>query len=414
MRALKRLSILATLILFLGGGCSPFSSRGALLAQAYHEIDTHYISPVQVSSLAMAATSTLNGIDGSVRVVSKDGSLVLTRDARVVQSFPAPAPSDWRGWGKATAELSSAAADASPLIQRLPANALDEALIDGALGVLDAYSRYVPPKSAEPADIAPSTLFNATNLDGQSAPPAASDLQRSVQSKYGIALIKIESFRSSTGQTVRRKLENATRQLGPLRGVILDLRDNPGGEVASSLQVVDLFLDHGAIVTFEFPNQANIQVARALLDRGGNSRVPVIVLINRNSASASEIVAAALQDNHRALVIGSPSYGKGTSQKVFNLVNGGELFVTSAYMRAPAGYLLDHHGVLPDICTSLPDNAKRQQWFRALQSRPRTSLSEAQWSEFRERCQATRTAEKGDQDLALATDILRMKEDRYR
>jgi carboxyl-terminal processing protease len=124
--------------------------------------------------------------------------------------------------------------------------------------------------------------------------------------------------------------------------------------------------------------------------------MPIVVLINGGSASASEIVAAALQDAGRAVVVGSSSYGKGTVQTVAPLPNGGALTLTWAVLLAPSGYPLNGHGVVPTLCTSdLGDDgqALRIALERAgsvslspLTPRPRASLSEADWSQLRRSC----------------------------
>jgi carboxyl-terminal processing protease len=124
--------------------------------------------------------------------------------------------------------------------------------------------------------------------------------------------------------------------------------------------------------------------------------MPIVVLINGGTASASEVVAAALQDAGRAVVVGSSSYGKGTVQTVAPLPNGGDLTLTWALLVAPSGYLLNGHGVVPTLCTSdLTDDGQALQIaleragsvsLSPLMLRPRASLSEADWSQLRRSC----------------------------
>src|SRR5207237_9931629 len=134
------------------------------------------------------------------------------------------------------------------------------------------------------------------------------------------------------------------------------------------------------------------------------SQVPIVVLINGGSASSSEIVAAALQDSGRAVVIGSASYGKGTVQTVLRLPNDGELTLTWARRVTPAGYYLQTHGVVPTLCTSdLGDDDTSVQ--RALQGAPaglraRSGLDERAWSDLRQSCPARQTSPAVDLKLA--------------
>ena len=167
-----------------------------------------------------------------------------------------------------------------------------------------------------------------------------------------VGYIRVSGFNQSTAHSLRKKLEFAKDELGSrLKGIVLDLRNNPGGLLDQSVSVSDLFLGGGRIVSTHGRHPDSHQYFEA----SGSAlagQVPIVVLVNGSSASASEIVAAALQDAGRAVVIGSSSFGKGTVQTVLRLPNEGELTLTWARFHAPTGYALNRRGVLPDICTS--------------------------------------------------------------
>lgn len=167
-----------------------------------------------------------------------------------------------------------------------------------------------------------------------------------------IAYIRIASFNQGTTENLNDALRKAMREIGPkIAGVILDLRGNLGGLLDQAVSVSEVFLPEGPIVSTRGRYQASVQMSES---HGGGlgSRVPLVVLINGNSASASEIVAAALQDNGRAVLVGSTSYGKGSVQSVIQLPNDGELRLTWARFFAPTGYPLQGLGVTPTVCTS--------------------------------------------------------------
>ncbi|WP_081816660.1 S41 family peptidase [Fodinicurvata fenggangensis] len=167
-----------------------------------------------------------------------------------------------------------------------------------------------------------------------------------------VAYFRISGFNHDTTETLRTKLKQAEREMGSrLRGFILDLRSNPGGLLDQAVFVSDLFVGEGRIVSTHGRHPDSHQYFEAKRD-AQIPEVPVLVLINGNSASAAEIVAAALQDTERGIVVGSNSYGKGTVQTVLRLPNEGELTLTWATFHAPAGYSLDRRGVLPNVCTS--------------------------------------------------------------
>ena len=141
--------------------------------------------------------------------------------------------------------------------------------------------------------------------------------------------------------------------MGPrLRGIVLDLRGNPGGLLDQAVSLVRRIHRQRARSS---RRSAAIRRAGSIFEASGDSvapQIPIVVLINGGSASSSEIVAAALQDVGRAVVVGSASYGKGTVQTVLRLPNDGELTLTWAQLVAPSGYLLHEHGVVPTLCTS--------------------------------------------------------------
>ncbi len=166
------------------------------------------------------------------------------------------------------------------------------------------------------------------------------------------AIMKISGFNQSTTRSLREKLKLAVRNIGPdLTGFILDLRGNPGGLLDQAVAVADLFVIDGRIVSTHGRHPDSHQYFDAEPEAVVKSR-PVVVVINGNSASAAEIVASALQDIGRAVVVGSGSFGKGTVQTVLRLPNEGELTLTWARFHAPSGYALHRRGVLPDICTT--------------------------------------------------------------
>jgi carboxyl-terminal processing protease len=239
---------------------------------------------------------------------------------------------------------------------------------------------------------------------------------------HGIAHLRVSSFNQHTGQSLAELLRRAHEELGPeMRGVILDLRGNPGGLLDQSIEVASLFLDGMPVTSTRGRVAESIQYYQA--PHRAVERLPLVVLVNGGSASAAEIVAAALQDTGRAVVVGSASYGKGTVQNVQRMPNEGELTITWARLFSPAGYVLHEHGVVPTICTAdLPDDrdgvatalARSTGTLAATLDRPRGALDETGWKELRALCPGqhedhaveVRTAEKLLGDSALYAKVL--------
>jgi len=134
----------------------------------------------------------------------------------------------------------------------------------------------------------------------------------------------------------------------PLKGLVLDLRNNGGGLLNQSLKVTDLFLDEGKILSIKGRNPKNIKEFSASAS-SIKRNYPLVVLINGGSASASEIVAGALQDHKRALILGTPSFGKGSVQTVETLRDGSGLKLTIARYYTPSGRSIQAKGIEPDI-----------------------------------------------------------------
>jgi len=228
-----------------------------------------------------------------------------------------------------------------------------------------------------------------------------------------VGYFRIYSFNLETAESLRKEIVNAKREIGPgIKGYILDLRGNPGGLLDQAVAVSDLFLDDGRIVSTHGRHPDSHQYFEASDGDIGEGR-PVVVLVNGNSASASEIVASALQDDARAVVIGSNSYGKGTVQTVLRMPNDGELTLTWARFHAPSGYTLNHLGVLPTLCTDrmaagngaeLVMETLRRNLIPALPTVARNATDpddEAALSRLRAACPASTEEHEADIGLAL-------------
>lgn len=166
----------------------------------------------------------------------------------------------------------------------------------------------------------------------------------------GIATIAISSFNQGTARAVEAALRDAKAR-ADFKGVILDLRGNPGGLLDQGVAVAGLFMDHGRIVSTRGRNPASVQIYNAAPDGVGDD-VKLAVLVDGKSASAAEIVASALQDSGRAVVVGTNSYGKGTVQTIVRMPNDAEMTLTWSRYYSPSGYALHGLGVLPTLCTA--------------------------------------------------------------
>lgn len=165
-----------------------------------------------------------------------------------------------------------------------------------------------------------------------------------------IGYIRVITFADTTTENTHKAIKEMTQKIGKqkIRGFVLDLRNNPGGLLEQAIGVTDTFLDQGEIVSTRSRNPeetTRISATPGDLTNG----LPVVVLINEGSASASEIVAGALQDHRRAVLVGTPSFGKGSVQSVKPIPGFGALKLTTARYYTPSGHSIQATGIQPDV-----------------------------------------------------------------
>ncbi|WP_162906851.1 S41 family peptidase [Algihabitans albus] len=387
----------------------------------YQDVTAVYIEDVEVDDLALAGLEAVTQIDPELSFDFENGKVTVAYDEAVLRSLPAPSPRDSTGWARLTASAIEEGRRLSPALGESRAEDVYEAVFDGMVAELDAYSRYAGREEAREnrasrdgfggigvrirveddgvrlVSVMEETPAEAAGLQDEdlivtiAGRPAAGmdqrDVVRTLRGPIGtyvrvsvrradlpepfevdierdhivpqtvtyrraddVAVIRVAGFNQSTTQTLREKIFRAEREIGEdLQGFIIDLRDNPGGLLDQAVSVADLFVADGRIVSTHGRHPDSHQYFEARRD-DLIGQLPIVVLINGNSASASEIVAAALQDSRKAIVVGSNSFGKGTVQTVLRLPNEGELTLTWARFHAPSGYALHKRGVLPDVC----------------------------------------------------------------
>lgn len=179
---------------------------------------------------------------------------------------------------------------------------------------------------------------------------------KSVKSKTfddHIGYIRIASFHERTSADLRKALVEVGAKASPMKGLVLDLRNDPGGLLNQAIEVSDMFLKSGMIVSTRGRTK-NMETKTMARDNGSKEiTVPMVVLVNEGTASAAEIVAGALQDNGRALIVGTQTFGKASVQTVIPLENGSALKLTTARYYTPSGRSIQAEGIKPDIIVKL-------------------------------------------------------------
>jgi carboxyl-terminal processing protease len=180
------------------------------------------------------------------------------------------------------------------------------------------------------------------------------------QRQGNILVLRVTNFAGTTASHIAQSVQDALAEPRPVEGIVLDLRDNRGGLLRQAVTAADTFLPEGLVATTvgRDPDARN-----TWLSTEGElaENMPIVVLVDGFTASAAEILAAALADRGRAVVVGSATVGKGMVQTIDPLPDGGELFVTWSQLLAPLGWPLQGLGVMPQVCTSLGPAALQRQ-----------------------------------------------------
>ena len=170
---------------------------------------------------------------------------------------------------------------------------------------------------------------------------------KSLMLEPGILYTRITSFQAATTRDFRKALRTAAKE-SPINGLVLDLRNNPGGLLDQAVKIADTFLDNGIIVSTKGRDGREQMVFEAH-NGGAHNDYPMVVLVNGGSASGSEIVAGALQDNKRAIILGTTTFGKGSVQTVLPMPGGAGIRLTTARYYTPSGTSIQATGIHPDI-----------------------------------------------------------------
>ncbi len=276
---------------------------------------------------------------------------------------------------------------------------------------------------------APDTSVALTVLRGSEAQPRVVTLKRAIIQARSVRTaaidpayiyLQITHFNKNTAERMLASLAQAFEQNGVLKGVVLDLRDNPGGVLRSAVSVSSVFLPDDALVVYtESASQESRMRLTTKEVRGPDGEdyskilgsalktVPLVILVNGGSASASEIVAGALQSHKRATIVGARTFGKGTVQVVLPLGDGAAMKLTTAYYYTPDGRRIQGAGVIPDISVealtagSIPAQANDAQAITAKACMPSTAAQDANGSP------ASAASRSDDCQLQRAVEILR-------
>jgi len=222
----------------------------------------------------------------------------------------------------------------------------------------------------------------------------------------GYMYLKITSFNEKTFEDMDKSINEFEKKNGPLKGILMDMRNNPGGLLDQAVKVSDAFMDDGPIVSTRGRNEKDREVIYAKKE-GTRRGFPIIVLINEYAASASEIVAGALQDSKRAVIMGQRSFGKGSVQSVVKLGDGSGLKLTVARYFTPSGRSIQAEGIVPDVPI---DNLNPEAFEKAVvrkKVRREKDMERHLLSDNEKKSKAANKDDKGGKDQTEETDSVK-------
>ena len=226
-----------------------------------------------------------------------------------------------------------------------------------------------------------------------------------------VAYVRITSFSDNTDKMVEKAVKDAKKKLkGNLKGIILDIRNNPGGLLDQAISVSDLFLNQGEIVSTRSRNEEDTVKYNAKKGDIADG-LPIVIIVNDGSASASEIVAGALQDHKRAVILGEKTFGKGSVQTVIPLGKHGAMRLTTARYYTPSGRSIQVKGIEPDVAVKPAKVEEIESPFELSEGEYNNALKNDSEEKVDAKKQAAKKAEKEelakDYQLARALDLVR-------
>jgi carboxyl-terminal processing protease len=319
---------------------SALLARGLKHMMAGLDPHSHYLTAPERKALRKRARGGVSGLSVALR----DGEEAGERHLEVVAVAPGSA-GDAAKLSAGDHVLSIRGTEVAQLLSQAEA----EALLLGGVGerVEVTVQRR---KESRPADIAL-----------ELAAPEGKAVDGTLVGVTGgkAAVIRIRRFHAGSGDAVKKSLASLKRAAGTagLRALVLDLRSNPGGEVDEALIVADLLVGKGVLTRTRGRGGRILREEKAH-EAGTDASTPVVVLQDRHSASAAELLAAALRDNGRATLVGERSYGKGTVQQVIGLDDGSVMALTIARYFSPKDRVIDGVGITPDVEVAVSDDKK--------------------------------------------------------
>lgn len=302
----------------------------ALLQTVYQTVNDEFLGNVPMSQFAVWTMQGLQTMDKNVRIADDGSRVTLYYKSKIYKSLNKPDyfHDNKEAWAKMTLKMLKVATKVSPVIKQKDFEAVDR-MLAYAVAKLDKNSKYYSDLLQDDNGLTKfSREYAARMLDGR------------------VLYIKINTLTKFSASNIK---QSVIQYRDLIEGIIIDLRMSQGGALSGAIDVADLFLDEGIIVSTKgrkADSGAYYKAHEDLLVKN----VPIVILVDGGTASAAEVLAAALQEQGVAAVIGTGTFGKGTVQNAIDLPDNRRMLLTNAYYFTPSGKPLNNIGLKPDIC----------------------------------------------------------------
>lgn len=307
----------------------------------YKNILVFHRDQPDISSIMLAGLNGLANIDNRIHHELLNNEISVNLNQNIKTTLQLPKTNNPSSWATLTIEIILQLQNESSSLKDKSSNHIYSVFLEHALLTLDEYTRYQPASVFKPEKTSQSIKEKTEFL-----------YPNELSIRDNIRVIKISSFISGTSELIRRQIQAIREDTNNSnKGMIIDLRNNRGGRLDEAVAAADLFIPEGTILKTQGRHPDANQHYIATPDNT-LPNIPLIILINNATASAAEVLAAAINDHDKGLLLGTHSYGKGSVQRVRYLPNKGKLNITWKELFTPQGFSLTEFSVSPKLCTA--------------------------------------------------------------
>ena len=307
----------------------------------YKNILVFHRDQPDISTIMLAGLNGLANIDNRIHHELSNNEISINLDQTIKTTLQLPKINNPSSWATLTIEIILQLQNESNNLKEKSSNHIYSVFLKHALLTLDEYTRYRPASVFKP-EKTPQSIKEKTEFL----------FPNELSIRDNIRIIKISSFVSGTSELIKKQIQAIQENNNNYnKGIIIDLRNNRGGRLDEAVATADLFISEGTILKTQGRHPDANQHYIATPDNT-NQDIPLIILINNATASAAEVLAAAINDHDKGLLLGTHSYGKGSVQRVRYLPNKGKLNITWKELFTPQGFSFTKFSVSPKLCTA--------------------------------------------------------------